>query len=590
MSETKYWDRTDTFEEKMRMLDAAWKRKDYRLARALAHSLRNTVTQTQADEELPGAAPPFREEAVSTLPPSWRAWAQGWQHYQVVTLNETAGVSRPPEPVELTLKVPAAHAVSLGREVRVARVAGGQLREVPSQVYHEICRGEDRFCHVLFMAGGAARQGHTYLILYGNEDAELPQYPTDLETRGEGFALDIENDFFRASLSRQMGQLERLTIKREHGLELFAGGEGHGEPPGIDWAHDYVSSGKMQKLRITLWESCPDYEVVRGPLCTLVRRWGFPYSPVHPVFTPARINVDVEYRFYSALPWFHKIGSMTATKDVEVEALRDDEWVFSGQSFTDLLWMSSDGKMHTGPVDPKSNDDIWAIGFCNPGSRDSFVGLFLDHHGDGLPPLKHNANPLMFYRWHGQCWSRYPLPGKIMPAGAVLHQKNAYAAIPYDNAEGPKRLEDLRRRLVSPYTISPGVLTGANAASEQPGRLARAGEAGDSPISKKALWEALQRCKDEQLYVTDTNVVDLGLVYDIRVRGDVVHLIMAMPHRGRPRLGFFTYGSGGNATPVRLELMKVPGVSKVVVEQTWEPGWNSNRITATGRRKLGLDT
>ena len=329
---------------------------------------------------------------------------------------------------------------------------------------------------------------------------------------------------------------------------------------------------------------------VRGPLCTLVRRWGFPYSPIHPVFTPARINVDVEYRFYSGLPWFHKIGAMTATKDVEVEALRDDEWVFSGQSFTDLLWMSSDGKMHTGPVDPKLNDDIWAIGFCNPGSRDSFVGLFLDHHGDGLPPLKHNANPLMFYRWHGQCWSRYPLPGKIMPAGAVLHQKNAYAAIPYDNAEGPKRLEDLRRRLVSPYTISPGVLTGANAASEQPGRLARAGEAGDSPISKKALWEALQRCKDEQLYVTDTNVVDLGLVYDIRVRGDVVHLIMAMPHRGRPRLGFFTYGSGGNATPVRLELMKVPGVSKVVVEQTWEPGWNSNRITATGRRKLGLDT
>ena len=92
------------------------------------------------------------------------------------------------------------------------------------------------------------------------------------------------------------------------------------------------------------------------------------------------------------------------------------------------------------------------------------------------------------------------------------------------------------------------------------------------------------------MYVTDTNVVDLGLVYDIRVRGDVVHLVMAMPHRGHPRLGFFTYGSGGNATPVRLELMKVPGVSKVVVEQTWEPGWNSNRITATGRRKLGIDT
>ena len=111
-----------------------------------------------------------------------------------------------------------------------------------------------------------------------------------------------------------MGQLERLTIKREHGLELFAGGEGHGEPPGIDWAHDYVTSGRIQKMRITLWESCPDYEVVRGPLCTMIRRWGFPYSPVHPIFSPARMHVDVEYRFYAGLPWFHKLGTMTATR------------------------------------------------------------------------------------------------------------------------------------------------------------------------------------------------------------------------------------------------------------------------------------
>jgi hypothetical protein len=31
---------------------------------------------------------------------------------------------------------------------------------------------------------------------------------------------------------------------------------------------------------------------VRGPLCTIIRRWGFPHAPVHPVFSPARIDVD----------------------------------------------------------------------------------------------------------------------------------------------------------------------------------------------------------------------------------------------------------------------------------------------------------
>jgi metal-sulfur cluster biosynthetic enzyme len=341
-------------------------------------------------------------------------------------------------------------------------------------------------------------------------------------------------------------------------------------------------------LRITLWEACPDYEVVRGPLATIVRRWGFPYSPVHPVFSPARIHVDVEYRFYAGLPWFHKFGTMSAVKDVEVDALRDDEWVFSGQSFKDMLWMGPDGKMRTGPIDPKFINDTWAIGFYNTESRDSFAGLFLEHGAENLPELKHSAGPQMFYRWHGHVWSRYPLPVKNVPAGAVLHQKNAYAALPFTMEEGPKMLEDLRRRLMSPLVPSQGEWS-ASAASEAPGRLARVGEAGDSPIPKKALWDALMGCKDEQLYVNDIGVVDLGLVYDVRVRGDVVHVVMAMPHRGRPLLGYFTFGSGGNSVPVRQQLMKVPGVRKVVVEQTWDPGWNSNRLTADGRKKLGLD-
>src|SRR5262245_57302072 len=38
-----YSDRTDSFEEKLRLLEAAWQRKDFRLARALAHSIRSTA-------------------------------------------------------------------------------------------------------------------------------------------------------------------------------------------------------------------------------------------------------------------------------------------------------------------------------------------------------------------------------------------------------------------------------------------------------------------------------------------------------------------------------------------------------------------
>ncbi len=592
--EITYADRTDSFAAKMKLLAAAWERKDFRLARALTHSLRTTAIQAQAEEESPGIPllAAARHEEVSALPAPWRTWAQGWKYFKALTLEEVIGQNRTPEPVEMVLSFPEDQVASLARELRVAQVRDGRLQEIPSQVHGEVRRGTERLCKVLFMAEGPANQKQTILIFYGNPEAELPAYPTDLVTTGEGFALDIENEHYKASLSRQMGQLERMTLKREHGLELFSGGEGHGEPPGIDWAHDYVASGHFQKLRITLWDKCPDYEVVRGPLCTIIRRWGFPHSPVHPLFSPSRLNIDIEYRFYAGLPWFHKQGRMQAVKSFEAEALRDDEWVFSGQSFTDMVWLGPDGKLRTGTVDPAFADKLWGVGFFHKESKDSFIALFLEHRADGLPELKHSGAPTMFYRWHGNVWSRYPLPGKQVPAGALLYEKNAYVALPFTKAEGPRLIEELRQRLMKPWVAAAGNVPPESTAQESPGQLARPGEAGDSPIAKQALWDALRNCKDAQLYTADINVVDLGLVYDLRVRGEVVNVLLAMPHRGRPRVGYFVNGSNSVhptlSLSVRDALLKVPGVRKVVVEQTWEPVWSSNQLTDEGRKKFGM--
>src|SRR5204863_671402 len=82
--ETTYWDRTDRFEEKMKLLQAAWQRKDFRLARALAHSLRSTAIQAQAEEESPGnpLVAATRYETLNALPSPWRNWAKGWKYYK----------------------------------------------------------------------------------------------------------------------------------------------------------------------------------------------------------------------------------------------------------------------------------------------------------------------------------------------------------------------------------------------------------------------------------------------------------------------------------------------------------------------------
>ncbi|NUN02235.1 MAG: hypothetical protein HUU41_14065 [Bryobacteraceae bacterium] len=257
-------------------------------------------------------------------------------------------------------------------------------------------------------------------------------------------------------------------------------------------------------------------------------------------------------------------------------------------SFTDILWMGADGKLKTGPVDKGSAENLWSVGFFNRDTRDAFIGVFLEHTAENVGGLKHTGAPLFYYKWHGHVWSRALYHNATLPAGAVLRQKNAYLTLPYPAAQGAEMVERFRHQLLNPLLPSSAALPSGTPAGAPAGRLARPGEAGDNSISKKLLWGALAECQDQQLYTSRPSVVDLGLVYDLRVRGDVVFVLMAMPHRGRPRIGYFSYGSGGNSTPVEQMLLKVPGVRKVVVEQTWEPHWDANRVTPEGRRKLGL--
>src|SRR5256885_2159904 len=115
MSENTYWERTDSFEEKMRLLDAAWRKKDFRLARSLAHSLRHTTMQAQAEEGSPGQPlpPPAHFDLVESLPAPWRFWARGWKYCRAIHLDETLGIERPLEPIEVLLSFPADQVTSL---------------------------------------------------------------------------------------------------------------------------------------------------------------------------------------------------------------------------------------------------------------------------------------------------------------------------------------------------------------------------------------------------------------------------------------------------------------------------------------------
>jgi metal-sulfur cluster biosynthetic enzyme len=89
---------------------------------------------------------------------------------------------------------------------------------------------------------------------------------------------------------------------------------------------------------------------------------------------------------------------------------------------------------------------------------------------------------------------------------------------------------------------------------------------------------ALRKVKDPDL---NLNIVDLGLVYDVRVADNNVDVDMSLTSPGCP--------SGpeimGDAERV---LKALPGVGTVTVNLVWSPFWTPDRIEPRVRAYMGL--
>lgn len=594
--ERTFEDRTDDVETKIEMLRRALRGGDHELAIGVADSIKDTVTNERMLHADVGSIdlPASGWHAASQLPDQWSRWADGWRLFQAVRLAEPIGHPRLAEPVDLVVGLPARQVVFPGRELRVASIEGGRLVEIRSQVYGEIRRGPNWFAHLVFEADVSADGHADFIVLCANPAAELTAYASDLRIRGEGVGLEIETPRYVASLSQQMGQLEALTPKWHlGGLRLSTHGNGHGEPPNLDWAHDYTAAGPFHKPRMTNWAECPGYDVVRGPLCAIVRRYGFPHSPAHPLFTPSRLFMDISYTFYHGAPYFLKHGRMEATADFNVHVARDDEWYFGGRPFDASLWMDKAGRVREGPIPAAQTDDVWGVGFFHRQSRDSIFAIYLDHRIEGPPGTDTEPSAKLYQHVdltldhatpggtpHASVWCRPMLRDNArLEAGTRLVQRNAYLLAPYPEQGGAGELEGLRERLLHPLTVSTGMALPEAAEGTQP--LARIGERAADWPRKRQLWEALAEVREDQFNSVEVSLVDMGYIYDVRTRGRDVHVVITMPHRGRPMFEFL-------GLPLRARLEQLADVDSVVVDLTWEPAWTPNRLTDAGRRKMGL--
>ncbi len=97
-------------------------------------------------------------------------------------------------------------------------------------------------------------------------------------------------------------------------------------------------------------------------------------------------------------------------------------------------------------------------------------------------------------------------------------------------------------------------------------------------VSKEEVIEALKRCYDPEIPI---NIVDLGLIYGVDVKGDEVAIKMTMTAPGCPMHSMISEN-------VKQEVGSVKGVKKVSVEIVWEPPWSVERMSPEAKKKLGI--
>lgn len=122
----------------------------------------------------------------------------------------------------------------------------------------------------------------------------------------------------------------------------------------------------------------------------------------------------------------------------------------------------------------------------------------------------------------------------------------------------------------TPATEAPAEATADAAASAAP-----AAEAG---VTADQVKLALRKVKDPEL---NLNIVDLGLIYDIKVDAGNVHVDMSLTSPGCPS-GPEIMGHADSA------IKNVPGVGDVAVNLVWSPPWSPERIEPRIRAYLGF--
>ncbi|MCI4433901.1 MAG: metal-sulfur cluster assembly factor [Thermoplasmata archaeon] len=97
-------------------------------------------------------------------------------------------------------------------------------------------------------------------------------------------------------------------------------------------------------------------------------------------------------------------------------------------------------------------------------------------------------------------------------------------------------------------------------------------------VNESDVIEALKTVIDPEIGL---DVINLGLVYELKIQDDVIYIKMTMTTPGCPLTAWIL-------ADAENKLRKIPGVKDVRIDLVWDPPWSVDRISEEARRLLGL--
>ena len=97
-------------------------------------------------------------------------------------------------------------------------------------------------------------------------------------------------------------------------------------------------------------------------------------------------------------------------------------------------------------------------------------------------------------------------------------------------------------------------------------------------VKREQVLSELKKVMDPELHI---NIVDLGLIYDIRVRNSQVSILMTLTFPGCP-LGAIIHKE------IDEKISKLKGVEKIDLKVTFDPPWDFSRVSEDAKQELGI--